>query len=803
MATRYAPGWPGIPARWTSSAKTGVGTSISDTCRVWFTLSHGIFNEVYYHRIDRAHIRDMELIVTDDQGNFSEEKRQTKHQLSYPENGTPAYHLVNTCQHGRFRIEKEVVTDSKRDVILQHMRFIPLQGTLHDYHLYVLLAPHLGNQGAGNTGWVGEVKGIPALFAERDNSAVALACSANWLARSVGFVGFSDGWQDLHRHQRLTCQYDRAENGNIALIGEVDLQACQGEFVLALAFSHYGFEAGHEALASLFDGFWTAKVQYLNAWQEWQHSLLHLDPPGEQRNVYRTSAAVLRTHMAKVFLGGEIASLSIPWGNAKGDHDLGGYHLVWTRDLVEAIGGLMAVGAGADALEALNFLHVTQEADGHWAQNMWLDGTPYWTGVQMDEVGFPILLIGIALREGYLSPQEATKYRHMVQRAASYLVRNGPVTQQDRWEEDAGYSPFTLAVEIAALLIAADLEELTGNTHDAAYLREVADTWNATIERWTYVSGTPLAQQIGVDGYYIRIAPPTADTTEPSTSDTLTLKNRPAGDAVVPASDVVSCDALALVRFGLRAPDDAHMVNTVKVIDACLKVETPCGPTWHRYNGDGYGEHADGSPFDGTGIGRTWPLLVGERAHYELAVDHPDEAERLRHAMENFSNEGGLIPEQTWDAPDIPERELYFGRPSGSAMPLVWAHAEYVKLCRSLRQGQIFDLLPQPSQRYLIEKRGSSLTSWRFNNKARVMPVGHTLRIEVLAPARIHWSIDGWKTTRDTETTATGLSVYYADIPTKDIAAGGCVLFTFFWPQADHWESRDFSVRIVADDEYW
>jgi glucoamylase len=283
----------------------------------------------------------------------------------------------------------------------------------------------------------------------------------------------------------------------------------------------------------------------------------------------------------------------------------------------------------------------------------------------------------------------------------------------------------------------------------------------------------------------------------------LTLKNRSAGDAVVPASDVVSCDALALVRFGLRAPDDPHMVNTVKVIDGCLKIETPYGPTWHRYNGDGYGEHADGSPFDGTGIGRTWPLLVGERAHYELAIDHPDEAERLRHAMENFSNEGGLIPEQTWDAADIPERELYFGRPSGSAMPLVWAHAEYVKLCRSLRQGQIFDLLPQPSQRYLIEKHGSSLTSWRFNNKARLMPVDHTLRIEVLAPARIHWSTDGWKTTHDTETTATGLSVYYADLPTEDIAAGGCVLFTFFWSQADHWEGRDFSVRIVADDEYW
>ncbi|HEX2949802.1 MAG TPA: glycoside hydrolase family 15 protein, partial [Armatimonadota bacterium] len=517
----------------------------------------------------------------------------------------------------------------------------------------------------------------------------------------------------------------------------------------------------------------------------------------------RTSAAVLRAHTAKVFLGGEIASLSIPWGNAKGDHDLGGYHLVWTRDLVESISGLMATGAGADAVEALNFLHVTQEVDGHWTQNMWLDGTPYWTGVQMDEVGFPILLIGIALREGYLSEQEALKYRGMIRRAVSYLVQNGPVTQQDRWEEDAGYSPFTLAVEIAALLVAADLVEAMGDNDEATYLREVADIWNASIERWTYVTGTHMAQQAGADGYYVRIAPPAAGSSEPLAADKLVLKNRPAGVAEVIASDVVSCDALALVRFGLRAPDDPHIVNTVKVIDRYLKVETPYGPTWHRYNGDGYGEHADGAPFDGTGIGRTWPLLVGERAHYELAADHPEEAERLRHAMEAFANEGGMIPEQTWDAHDIPSHELFFGRPSGSAMPLVWAHAEYVKLCRSLRQGQIFDMLPQPSQRYLIEKHGSNISSWRFNNKSHNMPVGNILRIEVLAPATIHWSTDEWKTVHDTATTATNLGVHYADIPTRDITEGHRVLFTFYWSQADRWEGKDFWVCIIAAADYW
>jgi len=797
--TRFAPGWPGIEARWTSSAKDGVGTALSGTSTVWFTLSHGIFNEIYYHRIDHASIRDMGCIVTDGNGFFSEEKRHTRSRVFYQEVGVPYYRLSNTCTQGRYEIVKEILADPRRSVVLQHTRFIPRQGTLFDYHLYVLLAPHLGNQGAGNTGWIEDVKGVPALLAERDHYALALTSTAGWLARSAGFVAASDGWQDLCRHGQVCWQYDRAENGNVALIGEVDLQGCDGEFTLALGFSHHGLEAAHKALASLLDGFATAKTQYVAAWQGWQQELLHLDFPDHERNEYRISTAVLKTHMAKEFLGGAIASLSIPWGMAKGDNDLGGYHLVWTRDQVEAIGGLMAAGARGDAVEALDFLYVTQEADGHWSQNMWLDGTPYWTGIQLDEVGFPILLIGIAQREGVLNPDEVAKYWPMVRRAAGYIARNGPVTQQDRWEEDAGYSPFTLAVEVAALLVAADLAELAKEPDMAGYLRETADAWNANIERWTYVSGTALAQRAGVDGYYVRIAPPVESGDRPPTAGTVILKNRPSGVMEMAAADVVSCDALALVRFGLRPADDPRMLNTVQAIDAVLKVDTPHGPIWHRYNGDGYGEHEDGSPFDGTGIGRAWPLLVGERAHFELARDRRDEAERLLHAMAAFADDGGMIPEQVWDSPDIPDRELYFGRPSGSAMPLVWAHAEFVKLCWSLREGTPFDLMPQPVRRYLLEQHGSTLTSWRFNNKASNMPVGNTLRVETLAPAKVHWSADDWKTATDTETKDTGLGAHYADLPTGKLAEGTQVRFTFYWPQAGHWEGTEFAVCVVSD----
>jgi glucoamylase len=238
------------------------------------------------------------------------------------------------------------------------------------------------------------------------------------------------------------------------------------------------------------------------------------------------------------------------------------------------------------------------------------------------------------------------------------------------------------------------------------------------------------------------------------------------------------------------------MLDTVRAIDALLRVETPVGPSWHRYNGDGYGEHEDGSPFDGTGVGRAWPLLTGERAHFALARGDRVEAERLLGTMEGLAGEGGLLPEQTWDAEDVPERELYFGRPAGSAMPLVWAHAEYLKLVRSLADGAVFDTPPQPLERYVKQGTLSKHVPWRFNHKIRDLPAGRTLRLETLAPAVIHWSADGWRTVRDQPTTATGLGIHFADLPTEVLTEGSEVRFTFYWPDAGRWEGADFSVKI-------
>jgi len=794
-SNRNAPGAPGIEPRWTSSAKTGVGTAVNNKSHVWFTLSHGILNEIYWPRIDQACVRDMGLIVTDGKDFFSEEKRDAEQKLKWLADGVPAFRLVNICRSDRYRIEKQIVTDPHRDTLLQQVRFIAQEGALSGYHLHVLLAPHLGNQGSGNTAWVDEFEGTPLLFAQRNDSALALACSALWKKRSAGYVGSSDGWQDLKAHKQMTWEYVRAENGNVALTAEIDLSKSQGDFLLALGFGKDPDEAARNAIASLRDGFDKAKRDYIASWQKWMKTHTSLKKNGlSPGDLSRISLAVLRTHESKTAPGGLIASLSIPWGFSKGDDDLGGYHLVWSRDMVETTGGLLAAGAHEDVRRVLSYLQKTQQPDGHWSQNMWLDGSPYWDGIQMDETALPILLVDLAHREKALTKADVTKSWPMVKKAAGYLVRNGPVSPQDRWEEDPGYSPFTVGAEIAALLAAADLADLNHEASIATYLREIADVWNTSIERWMYMSATDWCRKFNVEGYYVRIAPTGA--VGSSFQKNVRIKNVAASEDTRRASHLISPDALALVRFGLRAAADPRLRDTAKVIDALLKVETPTGPTWHRYNDDGYGEHEDGAPFDGTGIGRGWPLLTGERAHYELAAGRVENAKRLLAALESFANEGGLISEQVWDAPDIPERELYFGRPSGSAMPLVWAHAEYLKLRRSLRDGRLFDLPPQTVRRYLTDKTVSPRMVWRFNHKIRSMPPGKLLRIETIAPAVIHWSTDAWNTVQDVTAQDVGLGIYIADLTTKALSEGKQIKFTFYWLGADNWEGTNFTVRI-------
>lgn len=795
----YAPGWPGSGPRWNSSAKSSVGVCLCPLSQVWFTTSHGILNEVYYPRVDYACIRDMGFLVSDGKDFFSEEKRHANSQLEYLGDGVPGVHFTNICEQNRYRIDKEIITDPNRDTLLQQITFTPLQGALQDYHLYALMAPHIMNAGAGNTAWCGEYKGLPMLFAERENTAIAMACSVPFKALSVGFVGASDSWQDISKHKQMTWRYRRADNGNVGVCGEIDLEKTGDRpFLITIGFGMNADEAGQRALASIMDGYEGSRQSFIEGWMNWQKNIHEYSYPKKgTKSLFRISAAAIQVHHAQQFPGGYIASLSVPWGFSKGDDDLGGYHLIWPRDLVEVAGGLLAGGATRAAISVLHYLRLAQEPDGHWLQNMWLDGSPYWGGIQLDETAFPILLVNMLYRHKAIDKNKMLEFLPMVRKAVEFLLKSGPCSEQDRWEENAGYSPFTLAAVISALLAAADIVETSGDKKAAQYIRETADTWNDNIERWTYVSDTELSKQLNIKGYYVRIAPPNVGESATLNDDVVLIKNL-ASDVRTISAQIISPDALALVRFGLRSAKDPRILDTVKAIDSLLKVETPYGDCWHRYNHDGYGEHEDGSPFDGTGIGRAWPLLTGERAHYELAAGNIGRAEDLLVTMGNFSDEGGMIPEQIWDAEDIPSRELFFGKPAGSAMPLVWAHSEYMKLCRSLHDKTVFDMPLQTQERYLKQKISSPYDFWRFGRKLVTISKKKKLRIEAPVPFSLHSSFDNWATIKDTPSEDTGLGIHHVDLPLSRRKAGSTLVFTFFWTESGNWEGKNFQVQVVA-----
>lgn len=581
------PGAPGIPGAWTSSSKSGIGKSVNSNSYLAFTIGHGILNEVFYPREDMACIRDMELLVTKGNDFFSEERRDTNHSINWMKEGVPAFHILNTCKQNRYSIEKEIISDPLRDTVLQQIIFTP--SSKHRWpecNLYVLVSPHINNNGAGNNGWKGFYHGIPMLFAHRDNTSLALACSAGYIKSSVGYVGISDGYTDLKQHHKMEWEYEKADNGNIALTAQIDLSKSK-KIVVALGFGSTPEDAANQAWSSILDGFDLARERYIYEWQKWQRLLKNIksDRNTVGRN-FRSSAAVLRVHDSKKFPGGIIASLSIPWGNQKGDGDLGGYHLVWPRDLALSSGGFLELETEDNLLRVLNYLMSTQKSDGSWTQNMWLEGTPYWNGVQMDQIALAILLVESSYSQDFLNEERIRRYWPIVRKAIIYLVKNGPSTQQDRWEEESGLTPFTLAAEIAALLAGAALADANNEKEIATYCRETADYWNANIERWLYVSDSTISKEIGVEGYYMRINPSGLSANEVK-DQYINLKNHDGDDGKILLGDLICVDAIALVRFGVRAADDPHILNTIKVIDAKLKIDTPSGPCWHRYNKDG------------------------------------------------------------------------------------------------------------------------------------------------------------------------------------------------------------------------
>jgi glucoamylase len=777
-----APGSPGISPTWCSSAKETVGCALGPS-RVWFTIGGGIINEVFYPRVDIPQIRDLGFIVADDQGFWVEVKRLDNHKLVWMAQGIPAIDIIH--QHDRFELRLRIAPDTHRDVLLVDVQ---LEGE-PNLRPYALLAPHLGGTGHNNRAEVNIYRGRRVLWAKQGPFGLALAavdksqCDA-WGRASAGYVGTSDGWQDFFHHGRMQWQYSRAGPGNVALMGELPRQA-----TLALGFASSKESAATLAISALLCPFAEPWQQLLDDWSAWHRRCeercdIQKDIPDTLRSQFLTSAMVLRAHQDKIHPGAMVASLSVPWGNARDER--GGYHLVWPRDLVESAGALLALGAEAEARNILRYLIATQHADGHWYQNQWLGGKPYWQGVQLDEAAFPVIL---AARLAKRKTLQGIEVADMISRALGFIARNGPISQQDRWEEDTGINAFTLSICIAALVEGAAWLEPAGREFALA----LADYWNAHIEDWTAVYDTPLARRNGVHGYYIRNAPTEHEVNPRALLDVLPIKNR-VHDPALSAAEQVGVDFLQLVRFGLRLADDPLILDSVHVIDELLKVDTPSGSSWHRYNGDGYGEHDDGAPFDGVGRGRAWPLLTGERGHYELAAGK-DPLPYLK-AMMAMSGAGGMIPEQVWDSAPIPGLGLYPGHPSGAAMPLVWAHAEYIKLLVSRQLGHPYDRPHATWQRYRGKRPEIRHDIWLPQDPIQEIRAGQTVLVGLLEPGTIHWGIDGWQSIRDTATRDTGLGLHVTELETATLHAGQRIDFTFRHMDTGEWLGCDYAITV-------
>ena len=784
-------GAPGIEPRWTHADKIGVGTAYSTSSRLWYTLWSGIITEVYYPTVDTPQIRDLQYLITDGRSFFEEERELESKVERIGEHGLE-YRITNGDRDGRYQIIKQVIGDPHLPCLLQHTQIV--SSDRFQLQFYVLCAPHLEVGGQNNNARVVEVAGRKILVAYKGTTWLAMAADVPFKRFSCGYVGHSDGWTDLADNYQLDWEFDRADDGNLALIGELNLDNTD-EFTLGLAFG----TTIHNAISTLFQSleisFEKQQQSYRNQWERTCKDLLPLDKVAtDGGNLYRSSYSILLAHEDKLYPGALIASLAIPWGETKSDSDRGGYHLVWTRDMVSSAAGLMAAGHNSTALRSLIYLATTQEENGGFAQNFWVDGKAYWTGIQLDEVAFPILLARKLQQENALSSFDIYP---MILRAAEFLIRQGPATQQERWEENSGYSPSTLAAMIAALICAAGIARDRQDPKTAEFIEEYADFLECHIEDWTVTRQGTLVPEI--KEHYIRITPADVESNLPNedpNNSTVNITSRPPNTpSFFPAREVVDGGFLQLVRYGIRQPDDPLIVNSVKVIDRVLKTDTPFGPLWHRYNHDGYGQRDDGSAYEGWGTGRGWPLFTGERGHYELALGN--DVKPYIEAMEKFATNTGLLPEQAWDSEDIPDAHMYLGRPTGSAMPLMWAHAEYIKLLRSAKDGRVFDLIPEVAERYLENRsKCKPLEVWKFNRQLKQVNSEYTLRIQAISPFRLRWTNNEWSSMEDTASNSTSLEIYFVDLPIKNEASS--IEFTFFWLESNNWEGSNYKITLES-----
>jgi glucan 1,4-alpha-glucosidase len=683
-----APGAPGALATWTTGAKEGLGTSTTPQSKVWFTLTGGTLSEVYYPNATTPNVRELQFAVTDGISLAQRETDETVARfVALADRQSLTYQQTSTDRAGRWRLAKTYITDPRRNAVLIDVQFEMLSGGPYD--LYVLYDPAL----AGDAGHdIGSTAGRALVASDTHLPdmpvATALIASSGFEQTSTGYVGASDGWAQLSAEFRLTDRHVKAGPGNIAQVGKLPVSGHSTHVTLVLGLASSVEEAlsvAQDCVATPFD---TTKSSYQSGWHEYLGTLKP-QPAGMSdalSSQYWAAVMAVKAHEDKTFPGAFIASLTVPWGEsvtASGASGAGtGYHFVWARDQYEQATGLLAAGDVPAAQRAVDWLFTRQQqADGHFPQSSSADGSPDQTNVQMDETALPIVL---AWQVGRF---ETNFYHEHIAKAADYLVSHGPTTGQERWEDAGGYSPSTIAAEIAGLTAAAAIARHVGDEAGAVIYQATADSWQRQIEKWTYTTTGGLC-----DGsYYIRIG----SNGNPDDGSTRVYANGAGRHA---ENNVVDAGFLELTRLGVKAPVDPYVAHSLLAVDQSIKMDTPSGPMWKRYTHDGYGETADGAPWTGAGIGRLWPLLCGERGEYVLA--NGGDAMPYLQTMANSANAGLMIPEQVWDQPDPTSYGHVFGKGTGSAAPLAWAMAQYVRLAQGIASGEPVETPSVVADRY-------------------------------------------------------------------------------------------------------
>jgi len=741
-AASTAPGGPGALSHFDLARKDCLGTARNRTSKVWYTVAGGVLSDVYYPTVDNTNVETLQYIVTDGSTFTDLQTRDMTYTLRALDPGGMACRVTATAKNGRYRIVTDYLTDPDRATVLLRSRFQPLVGTRKDYRMYVRLdATVNGNGGGGtdnagaDTGTVDLSTGHPVPVAIDTNTATiaanrdyatpvfaALRPSTPFTQVSSGFAGSdSDGLVQLDKDRALGDTFTDAANGNLVQTARLDL-ARGSEVTLALGFGGTQADAVKTAGASLGNRLDAVLARYVAGWVAYDRGLrspgsafggLPVSRQLALARSYYLSANVLKASEDKTFPGAVAASLASPWGQAvaAGSSTLtyfGSYREVFARDLYETFTGLLLDGDVATARDTVRFLFERQQlSDGSMPRNSLVNGKPApdTFGTQLDEVTYPILM---ALQAGIT---DKAFYLAHIKPAADFAISHGPSFGAERWEEQSGFSPSTIAAEVAGLIAAARIADLNGDDASARVYRGVADDFQRSVKGWTVTTNGPKSSQ----PYFIRLS----KTGDPNAAITYNVGN---GGPTLDQREVIDAGFLELTRLGLFRADDPDVARSLPIVDATIRSQTASGPGWHRYNGDGYGDgNADGHPWAPTdqGNGHLWPVLDGERAEHHIAVGDQSTAVGLADAMSRFAGGVGLIPEQDWENPDLapsafgtaPEvASIGFvnGQPAGSAAPLTWSAAQFVRLVRDLDTRRLLEQPADTVARYVAHQQGAT-----------------------------------------------------------------------------------------------